>query len=491
MTGKRLAACAGFVEGEKACDVGTDHGYLAAELLLSGKCRAVIASDINEKPLAAARKTLEKHRLLDRAELVLSDGLKKIPLEDVTDIVIAGMGGELIFSILSECGQLKGKNLVLQPMTQAPYLRKKLAENGFRIKSERAVSEGKHIYTVINAEYDGMLRFPDAIFVQTGALDPNDGEARRYIARNAEKLLKAAEGIRSAGKLSSAAEKISLACKMLMKVGEKTMLKVSDILAEMDKIAPLANIHKGDNSGLLVGNPGTAVTKVLTALDITCDVVREASEKGANVIISHHPVIYNPLYALDETNPACLALKLGIACICFHSSLDMADGGINDIIYDMLKEPFGLSKPDGVVEPVHPDGRGYGMVCNASKEFSPEAAAEKLKEIFGCMVVRYTKGSRPIRRIAFCSGGAGSDLTKAIALGADAYITGDVKHDQLITALNSGVSIFDCGHYYTEVIAMPYLKRCFNEDFPGLSFEIAGSCTDPASYAFSNQKPKT
>lgn len=479
---KRLLACAAFVKGEKVCDVGTDHGYLAAELLLSGKCRKAIAADINEKPLASARATLEKNGLLDRAEVVLSDGLKNISPDGVTDIVIAGMGGELISNILSCADWLNGINLVLQPMTQAAYLRRWLAEHGFGIAAEKAVSEGKHIYTVINAVCDGSIRTADPVYEHMGMLDPADPEAVVYIRKEADKLKKASEGLKCSGRLGEGAEKLSLAHKLYGKIGEKKMLKVKDILAEMDRIAPLAILHKGDNSGLLTGDSEMEVTRVLTALDITVDVVKEAVEKGANVIVAHHPVIFHPLFNLNDNDPACLAFKHNIACICFHSPLDMADGGINDIIHDMLKDEFKLSKREAVVEPIHSDGRGYGMICTSSAEHTPETMAAKLKDIFGCTVVRYTKGTRPIRKIAFCSGGAGSDLPNAMALGADAYITGDVKHDQLITAVNNGISLFDCGHYHTEVIAMAYLKKRFNEDFPQLDFEIADSCTDPACY---------
>ncbi len=483
MLGKRLALCAEFVSGERVCDIGTDHGYLVTELLLSDKCKTAVAADINEKPLASARANLEKNGLLDRTDIILSDGLKNIPENGITDIVIAGMGGELIASILQDSFRFGNVNIILQPMTHAPYLRKWLAENGFDLIREKAVCEGKHIYTVMNVIYDGIKRQTNTLYEQTGELNANDAESYQYIDLQAEKLLKAGYALKESGALAAASEKISAANQMKNKIGGNFMFTVGDILAEMDKIAPLENIHKGDNSGLLVGSKGSPVTKVLAALDITCDTVREAAEKGAEVIVSHHPVIYNPLYTLDDSNPACLALKNNIACICFHSPLDMSDGGINDIIYDMLKEPFGLSKPEAVIEPIHNDGRGYGAVCSASKEYSPEETAQKLKEIFGCTVVRYTKGFRKIRKIGFCSGGAGSDLPLAMKLGADAYITGDVKHDQLITALNNGISIFDCGHYHTEVIAMKMLKAKFNEDYPTLDFEIAESCQDPASYA--------
>lgn len=480
---KRLLTCAAFVTGDRVCDVGTDHGYLAAELLLTGKCSSVIAADINEKPLASARATLEKHGLLDRAEVVLSDGLKNISPDGITDIVIAGMGGELIANILSCADWLNGVNLVLQPMTQAVYLRKWLAENGFLIKNEKAVNDGKHLYTVINAAYDGIKRISDPVYENIGMLDVTDENAVLYIKKEADKLKKAADGIKISGRAGESAEKLSLASRLYERIGESMKLTVKDIMEEMEKISPLSIIHKGDNSGLLTGSEDMEVTKVLTALDITCDVVREAAAKGANVIVAHHPVIFHPLYNLNDNDPACLAFKHNIACICFHSPLDMADGGINDIIHDMLKDEFKLSKREAVVEPIHSDGRGYGMICSSSETFSPEEMAAKLKDIFGCTVVRYTKGTRPIRKIAFCSGGAGSDLPRAMALGADAYITGDVKHDQLITAVNNGISLFDCGHYHTEVIAMEYLKKYFNADFPQLDFEIAESCTDPACYA--------
>ena len=105
-----------------------------------------------------------------------------------------------------------------------------------------------------------------------------------------------------------------------------------------------------------------------------------------------------------------------------------------------------------------------------------------LKDIFKCTVVRFTRGGKPIEKLAFCSGGAGSMLPDALKLGADAYITGDVKHDQMITALNSGVTLFDCGHFHTENIVIPYLAQRFAEDMPELPFEIAECSADPCDY---------
>ncbi len=157
MLTKRLAACAELVSGKgTACDVGTDHAYLAAHLLEKDICREVIASDVAEGPLEAAKSTLNRYGLADRARVILSDGLKQVPSEGVTDVVIAGMGGETIVHILSQCDWIKSDvNLILQPMTKAPLLRKWLCENGFDILEEKIVHEGKFYYTVMLVKYSG------------------------------------------------------------------------------------------------------------------------------------------------------------------------------------------------------------------------------------------------------------------------------------------------------------------------------------------------
>lgn len=475
MLDKRLQLCAELVRGKRVCDVGTDHAYLVAELLTSGKCVSAVAADINEKPLAAARETIEKACLLDRAELILSDGLKNIPESGITDIVIAGMGGELIYKILSECEWLKGKNLILQSMSRSEFLIKKLCENGFEILNRRAVTDGKFCYTVINAVKNDMPPFtPSDIFLEIGKLDMSEPSSVLYAERRAERLFRE-------GRASCRTEKIALAAEILKMTGRKNMYTVKDIMILMDKIAPLKNLHKGDNSGLLAGDESASVTKILFALDITCDVVREAAEIGAEVIIAHHPVIFHPLYSLNESDPACLAFKHGIACICFHSPLDMADGGVNDIIFDMLNPLLKLKK-QSVLEPVHPDGRGYGWVCELGNKMIPEELGKLLKDVFNCTIVRYTNIDRTVKKLAFCSGGAGGNLPLAIAVGADAYITGDVKHDQWITAKNRGIALYDCGHFHTEDIVIPYLVKRFKEEYPQLEAVRAKADRDPVDY---------
>ena len=197
MLDKRLALCAEMVKGKFVCDVGTDHAYLVSELLTSGKCTAAVAADINEKPLKAAEKTLRDAGVSDKAEVILSDGLKNIPLDKITDIVIAGMGGELIAKILSECDELQGKNLILQPMTRPEKLIKFLYENGFEIISQKAVSDGKFFYTAINAvKNNSQKKDMPPLFEYLGKLIFSDSEAVKFARFEAESILNSGRALR-------------------------------------------------------------------------------------------------------------------------------------------------------------------------------------------------------------------------------------------------------------------------------------------------------
>lgn len=182
MLDDRLSLCAELVTGKYICDIGTDHGYLPAELLLTGKCSRATAADINEKPLEAAAVTFEKYNVSDRARLVLSDGLKNVDVTDVTDIVIAGMGGELIARILEDgADKLSPEiNLILQPMTKAPLLRKYLCSHGFEIVSERAACDRRFRYNVISARKNGKITPCSEAAAEVGFMDFSLSDEREY-----------------------------------------------------------------------------------------------------------------------------------------------------------------------------------------------------------------------------------------------------------------------------------------------------------------------
>lgn len=489
---KRLLVCADMISGNgTVCDIGTDHAYLPAYLIQSGKCRKAIASDISDGPLSFARQNLEKLGLADEIQLIKSDGLENIPPDGISDIIIAGMGAETICGIIQNVLWLEnGVNLILQPMSKASYLRKWLYNNKFEINEERAVQDDRFIYTVMKVSYSGISVDIDEVTENIGRLDLKDEQAKIYALRQSEKFYKIADGMRKSGNIEKSEAYSDLANKIKLMIrmkGVKSMTTVNSIYEILDRTAPFKYQEKWDNSGLIVGDGDSEVNKILIALDITNSVVDEACRKGSDLIISHHPVIFHPLKTIDFNNPVCRLLQEFKSAICIHTPFDVAKGGINDIIYDMLKKPLMLEDDAESIEVVSNDGvTGYGKICSTmlSDDFDEKEIAAILKDVFNCTVVRYCEGTRYIRRVAFCSGAGGSFLDTVIGMNADVYITGDVKHDQWITARNNGLALFDCGHYHTETIALDYLKRVIQANFPDVKVEIAESNTDPVRYEF-------
>ncbi len=196
--GPRLRMVAALVRpGGTVADIGTDHARLPVWLVLTGACHAAVAADIRPGPLAAARRTVTEFAVTDRVRLILSDGLGAVPPTD--DVVVAGMGGELIASILAAGEWLRtpAVRLVLQPMTGEDELRRYLCRAGFAIRREAAAREGRHLYAAMAAEYDGRPWEPDALFCAAGTLTGRDGPAARdYLRHRACVLEKQAAGLR-------------------------------------------------------------------------------------------------------------------------------------------------------------------------------------------------------------------------------------------------------------------------------------------------------
>ena len=154
---KRLSLIASFVnEGSSVCDVGTDHGYLPAFLSLSQKCKSVMATDINQKPLQSAQANLERLGCKN-VKLVLCDGLSLVTRADADTVIIAGMGGEVISGIIDRAQFLRDGSvtLILQPTTAAKGLRQFLAKNGFTVERETAIEENGKIYSIMLVRFTG------------------------------------------------------------------------------------------------------------------------------------------------------------------------------------------------------------------------------------------------------------------------------------------------------------------------------------------------
>lgn len=209
----RLKAAAELCrEGKTAADIGCDHARLACWLALN-KSMKVIAADVRDGPLEAAKRTVSEQGV-SNVEVVKSDGLKEIDFAD--DVIICGMGGELIAEIIGGCRFLnKDTRFVLQPMTKANFLRCWLCENGFEIIEERAAYDGDKIYAIIHAKYTGEIKAPDELFALCGKMTDSG-----YLRKTAEKLLKQAAGLEKSEPQCGEPEKIRGLADAILKMAE-------------------------------------------------------------------------------------------------------------------------------------------------------------------------------------------------------------------------------------------------------------------------------
>lgn len=477
MLDKRLELCAEFVSGKgTVCDVGTDHAYLAVELIKSGKCSKVIASDVNPNPLESARKNVEKYGVSDKVELVLSDGLENINLDGVTDIVIAGMGGETIVKILRNKFS-PGSNIryILQPMTKPEVLRKWLYDNWFVAVSEKAVEDSDKIYTVIcaeiNIEESSNLMEYESI---AGFFDDDDEIGEKYRWKQSERLEKMAVSLEKSGRINDSVHCRALSRKLIEGIKSKS---INDIYNFLDSKYPFSLQEKWDNSGFLVGNLFHDTRKVMLTLDITNDVVLEAIAKEVELIISHHPVIFHPLKKIDTLNPVFYMIQNDISAICMHTNLDIAEGGTNTTIVKKMTEKLEIDSIEQF------DYSGLGYIVELKEMIDTDDFSAVLKEIFQNEHIRVSRfPAKSILRFAICSGSGGSLLGLAREKDCDVLITGDVKHDVWIDANNNYMTVFDCGHFHTENIVLWELRRVLEERFPLLDIEIAENSVDPCMY---------
>lgn len=239
------------------------------------------------------------------------------------------------------------------------------------------------------------------------------------------------------------------------------MVTVRDVYDCIDSFAPFSSQLDFDNSGLLVGDPGRPVQKIAVCLDITPDTVRDASECGADLMVSHHPVIFRPRKRLLESDPAYRLVCAGMSAICCHTPLDIAAGGVNDV----LAARFHLSKVEAVAtESIPATMVRVGFLPEPMRAIELAAtAAENLSA-----KVRWCDGGRTIETLAVC-GGSGGDLVADIAaMGVDALVTGDADYHDFLDAEQLGVTLIAAGHFETEYPAMSALAQRLRETLPSV-----------------------
>lgn len=251
---------------------------------------------------------------------------------------------------------------------------------------------------------------------------------------------------------------------------------VGDILEYLASIAPLETAESYDNVGLLVGNSDVEVTGVCCCVDITHVVIKEAFEKGANLIVSHHPVIFEGLKSIPTWNPVVELIRQNIAAIAMHTNFDVAPNGVNETLVELLEfEPCGYL-----------DGK-YGAICEMPLFFTPKALAEHCKSKLDLDCVKFSAKDaekKSLSRVAVCcGGGVDRDIMRlARENNIDAIISGDIKHNFWIEAENCGITLIDAGHFGTEKAAAHCLAKLITLQFNEVPIFGAECEKDPCGY---------
>ena len=251
------------------------------------------------------------------------------------------------------------------------------------------------------------------------------------------------------------------------------MSKVIDFYNFIDSIAHFATQESWDNSGFLVGNGEKEVKKVLLALDATEDVLNEADKIGADLIITHHPVIFGALKEFHPKNIAFLAAEKGIAIISAHTCLDIADGGVNDC----LAAALGLKNVVKV-----DDGEGLMRMGELEEELSCEEFIKYVAEKLDVGGIKYTPADKKIKKAAVCGGSGGDLYPFAVKAGADAFVTANIKHNQWIEMRREGFCVLDAGHFCTENTVIKPLAEKLSSNFDDVEIIVSEVSEDPARY---------
>ncbi len=214
-----------------------------------------------------------------------------------------------------------------------------------------------------------------------------------------------------------------------------------------------------DNSGFLIGDPDSVTKKVGFTLDLTNATLKKAIENGVDLIVTHHPVIFQPKKELLKGDIAYEAAKAGINVISAHTNYDNCRKGVSYA----LAEKIGLKVTITNLDKELPECLSGGT-CD---EQEPRKFAEKVAEALST-TVRFSDGKKPIKKVLVCGGSGGDFISDALNFGADAYITGDLSHHHFLMAEQCGITLIAAGHYETETPGVMKLMKLISDCFPGL-----------------------
>ena len=249
-------------------------------------------------------------------------------------------------------------------------------------------------------------------------------------------------------------------------------MKCEEIIGKIEEKYPISFAEEWDNPGLLVGSPQKEVEKIFLALDVTEDSLEEAVKTGADMLITHHPLIFSGLKKITADHfigrRIIGLIEHGISYYAMHTNFDVL--GMADLSADYLE----LTERE-ILEITYDDNErqeGLGRVGNLAKPQTLEAFGEFVKKQFSLPFVKiYGDSQKKVKRAAICTGSGKSLMPSVLRSGADVYVTADMDYHSSIDAAAQGVCVVDAGHYGTEYIFMDYMEKELKQMFPELMIE--------------------
>lgn len=254
------------------------------------------------------------------------------------------------------------------------------------------------------------------------------------------------------------------------------MICVKDVFDCLNALAPVELKMDFDNVGILVGERSHKVEKCLIALDITDEVIAEAVRMGADLIVSHHPLIFTPLKSVlsDDLVGRKLIkiIKNDISAICMHTNLDIAEGGVNDALMKALG-----GSVTGFLEESGTDAEGNKVGCGRIGTLPVETDFSdfliRCKNALHSNGLRYHDAGKAVHKLAVMGGSGGSCVALAKELGCDTYVTSDIKYNSFLDAKELGINLIDADHFCTENVVVPVLYEKLSAAFPDIQFKCS------------------
>jgi dinuclear metal center YbgI/SA1388 family protein len=260
-------------------------------------------------------------------------------------------------------------------------------------------------------------------------------------------------------------------------------MRLADILPVLESIAPLRLAESWDNVGLLVGDPAADVDTALVCIDYTPAVAAEARAKKAGLVVAYHPPIFEPLKRVVAKGPVFEAIRDGIAIFSHHTALDVAEGGTNDFLADILGlGPRAPMRAPGAKAGPAPEGEklGLGRIGALESPAPREELLERIKRGLGVsslLVAGPATGSA--QKLAASAGACGPLVEDALAQGADLYLTGEMRHHDALRAAKMGTTVVCALHSNSERAFLPRLRERMVAAMPSLRVEVSVEDRDP------------